>query len=104
MDHGPRADQRLRIAPLARELGWERSRVSLQARRMTQRGLTTTKPVTDDERGTEEMATTAEGSFWQIKTPALFVHDGDLIGIGPAPVSAETLRPRDISESEDSRS
>jgi DNA-binding MarR family transcriptional regulator len=51
-------DQRLRIAPLAREIGWERSRASHQVRRMTQRGLTTTEPVTNDGRGTEVTATT----------------------------------------------
>jgi DNA-binding MarR family transcriptional regulator len=50
-------DHRLRIAPLAREIGWERSRASHQVRRMTQRGLTATKPVTDDGRGTEVTAT-----------------------------------------------
>jgi DNA-binding MarR family transcriptional regulator len=49
--------QRLRIKPLAREIGWERSRASHQVRRMTQRGLTATQPVTDDGRGTEVAVT-----------------------------------------------
>ena len=50
-------DQRLRIAPLAREIGWERSRASHQVRRMTQRGLTATEPVINDGRGTEVTVT-----------------------------------------------
>jgi DNA-binding MarR family transcriptional regulator len=53
-------DQRLRIAPLAREIGWERSRASHQVRRMTQRGLTATEPVINDGRGTE-VSVTARG-------------------------------------------
>jgi DNA-binding MarR family transcriptional regulator len=53
-------DQRLRIAPLAREIGWERSRASHQVRRMTQRGLTATEPVVSDGRGTE-VTVTARG-------------------------------------------
>jgi DNA-binding MarR family transcriptional regulator len=57
-------DQRLRIAPLAREIGWERSRASHQVRRMTQRGLTATTQVTSDGRGTEVTATTrGEAAF-----------------------------------------
>ncbi|MCU1492631.1 MAG: putative MarR-family protein regulatory protein [Acidimicrobiaceae bacterium] len=50
-------DQRLRIAPLAREIGWERSRTSHQVRRMGQRGLIGTGPVKDDRRGTEVTVT-----------------------------------------------
>jgi DNA-binding MarR family transcriptional regulator len=49
--------QRLRMKPLAREIGWERSRASHQVRRMTQRGLTATEPVTHDGRGTEVSVT-----------------------------------------------
>ena len=48
---------RLRIAPLAREIGWERSRTSHQVRRMTERGLIATEQATDDRRGTEVTAT-----------------------------------------------
>ena len=47
------ADNRLRIKPLAREIGWERSRASHHVRRMSQRGLVSTKPATNDKRGTE---------------------------------------------------
>jgi DNA-binding MarR family transcriptional regulator len=47
----------LRIAPLAREIGWERSRTSHQVRRMTERGLLVTEQATDDRRGTEVTAT-----------------------------------------------
>jgi DNA-binding MarR family transcriptional regulator len=50
-------DQRLRIAPLAREIGWERSRASHQVRRMAQRGLIATEPVRNDRRGTEVVVT-----------------------------------------------
>jgi DNA-binding MarR family transcriptional regulator len=48
---------RLRIAPLAREIGWERSRTSHQVRRMTERGLIATEQASDDRRGTEVTAT-----------------------------------------------
>jgi DNA-binding MarR family transcriptional regulator len=48
---------RLRIAPLAREIGWERSRTSHQVRRMAERGLIATEQATDDRRGTEVTAT-----------------------------------------------
>jgi DNA-binding MarR family transcriptional regulator len=51
------ADQRLRISALAREIGWERSRASHQVRRMTERGLIATGPVTTDRRGTEVTVT-----------------------------------------------
>lgn len=47
------ANNRLRIKPLAREIGWERSRASHQVRRMSQRGLVSTEPATKDKRGTE---------------------------------------------------
>jgi DNA-binding MarR family transcriptional regulator len=50
-------DGRLRMAPLAREIGWERSRTSHQVRRMTERGLIATEQATDDRRGTEVTAT-----------------------------------------------
>jgi DNA-binding MarR family transcriptional regulator len=50
-------DQRLRIAPLAREIGWERSRASHQVRRMAQRGLIATEAVRNDRRGTEVTVT-----------------------------------------------
>ncbi len=50
-------DQRLRIAPLAREIGWERSRASHQVRRMAQRGLIATESVRNDKRGTEVIVT-----------------------------------------------
>jgi len=50
-------DGRLRMAPLAREIGWERSRTSHQVRRMTERGLIATEQATDDRRGTEVRAT-----------------------------------------------
>ena len=50
-------DGRLRVAPLAREIGWERSRTSHQVRRMTERGLIATEQATDDKRGTEVRAT-----------------------------------------------
>jgi DNA-binding MarR family transcriptional regulator len=48
---------RLRMAPLARAIGWERSRTSHQVRRMTERGLLATEQATDDRRGTEVTAT-----------------------------------------------
>jgi DNA-binding MarR family transcriptional regulator len=48
---------RVRIAPLAREIGWERSRTSHQVRRMTERGLIATEQAADDRRGTEVTAT-----------------------------------------------
>jgi DNA-binding MarR family transcriptional regulator len=44
--------RKLRIAALAREIGWERSRASHQVRRMTKRGLIDSEPATDDRRGT----------------------------------------------------
>jgi DNA-binding MarR family transcriptional regulator len=44
--------RKLRIAALAREIGWERSRASHQVRRMTERGLIASEPATDDRRGT----------------------------------------------------
>jgi len=88
-------DQRLRIAPLAREIGWERSRASHQVRRMTQRGLTATKPVTTDGRGTEVTATTRGKAAFRDARPGhlelvqeLFFHGLPEHALGPL---AETL-------------
>lgn len=50
-------DRRLRLAALAQEIGWERSRASHQVRRMTERGLIATEPAIDDRRGTEVTVT-----------------------------------------------
>jgi DNA-binding MarR family transcriptional regulator len=53
-----RADrQKLRIQPLAAELGWERSRASHQIRRMAECGLVSTRLAREDRRATEVILT-----------------------------------------------
>jgi DNA-binding MarR family transcriptional regulator len=53
-----RADgHKLRIQPLAAEIGWERSRASHQIRRMATRGLVRTGVAREDRRATEVILT-----------------------------------------------
>lgn len=47
----------LRIQPLAAEIGWERSRVSHQVRRMAARGLVRCEVAAEDRRATEVILT-----------------------------------------------
>ncbi|WP_292991391.1 MarR family winged helix-turn-helix transcriptional regulator [Mycobacterium sp.] len=46
---GPR-DRGMRVSDLAAQIGWERSRLSHQLRRMDERGLTERRPSTEDGR------------------------------------------------------
>jgi DNA-binding MarR family transcriptional regulator len=48
---------RMRVADLAAQIGWERSRVSPQLRRMCKRGLTERQPSPDDGRATHAWLT-----------------------------------------------
>ena len=50
---------RMRIADLAAQIGWERSRVSHHLRRMCERGLTERRPSPDDGRATDAWLTAA---------------------------------------------
>jgi DNA-binding MarR family transcriptional regulator len=50
---------RMRVADLAAQIGWERSRVSHQLRRMCERGLTERQPSPDDGRATHVWLTAA---------------------------------------------
>jgi DNA-binding MarR family transcriptional regulator len=50
---------RMRVADLAAQIGWERSRVSHHLRRMCERGLTERQPSPDDGRATHAWLTTA---------------------------------------------
>jgi len=52
-----RKDGRARIFELADTLGWEKSRVSHQIARMTERGLVRKEPCDDDRRGAYVVAT-----------------------------------------------
>lgn len=54
---GNAPDHRMPITALAAQIGWERSRLSHQARRMTERGLVATEPSTADRRVTEVFLT-----------------------------------------------
>jgi DNA-binding MarR family transcriptional regulator len=47
----------LRVGDLAAQIGWERSRLSHQLRRMEARGLTGRRPNTDDRRATDVVLT-----------------------------------------------
>ncbi|MDG4667263.1 MarR family winged helix-turn-helix transcriptional regulator [Mycobacterium sp. 236(2023)] len=49
----------MRVGDLAAEIGWERSRLSHQLRRMEARGLTGRKPNKDDRRATDVILTEA---------------------------------------------
>lgn len=53
-------DQTMRVSDLAAQIGWERSRLSHQLRRMEERGLTERRPSTEDGR-TTNVALTAQG-------------------------------------------
>ena len=60
-----RADGRMRLFEVGRQLGWEQSRLSHQVTRMTERGLVTKEPCDSDRRGafvvlTEEGRTAIE--------------------------------------------
>ena len=55
-----RADGRMRVFELARDLGWEKSRVSHHIARMVGRGLVTKEPCVSDRRGAF-VAVTAQG-------------------------------------------
>jgi DNA-binding MarR family transcriptional regulator len=57
LSNAPRA--RMRVADLAAQIGWERSRVSHQLRRMCERGLTERQPSPDDGRATHVWLTAA---------------------------------------------
>ena len=48
---------RMRVADLAAQIGWERSRVSHHLRRMCERGLTERQPSPDDGRATDAWLT-----------------------------------------------
>jgi DNA-binding MarR family transcriptional regulator len=50
---------RMRVADLAAQIGWERSRVSRHLRRMCERGLTERQPSPDDGRATDSQLTVA---------------------------------------------
>jgi DNA-binding MarR family transcriptional regulator len=50
-------DQRMRVSDLAAQIGWERSRLSHQLRRMEERGLTERRPSTEDGRTTNVVLT-----------------------------------------------
>ncbi|SEA95918.1 DNA-binding transcriptional regulator, MarR family [Mycobacterium sp. 283mftsu] len=49
----------LRVSDLAAQIGWERSRLSHQLRRMEERGLTERRPSTEDGRTTNVVLTVA---------------------------------------------
>lgn len=53
-------DQAMRISDLAAQIGWERSRLSHQLRRMEERGLTERRPSTEDGR-TSNVVLTEQG-------------------------------------------
>jgi len=53
-------DQTMRISDLAAQIGWERSRLSHQLRRMEERGLTERRPSTEDGR-TSNVVLTEQG-------------------------------------------
>ncbi|MGV0041972.1 MarR family winged helix-turn-helix transcriptional regulator [Mycobacterium colombiense] len=53
-------DEGLRVSDLAAQIGWERSRLSHQLRRMEERGLTDRRPSTEDGR-TTNVVLTAKG-------------------------------------------
>lgn len=53
-------DQSMRVSDLAAQIGWERSRLSHQLRRMEQRGLTERRPSADDGR-TSNVVLTEQG-------------------------------------------
>src|SRR6476469_3697832 len=55
LSNAPRA--RMRVADLAAQIGWERSRVSHHLRRMCERGLTERQPSPDDGRATDASLT-----------------------------------------------
>src|SRR4029079_15906474 len=55
LSNAPRA--RMRVADLAAQIGWERSRVSHHLRRMCERGLTERQPSPDDGRATDSSRT-----------------------------------------------
>src|SRR5258708_12278429 len=55
LSNAPRA--RMRVADLAAQIGWERSRVSHHLRRMCERGLTERQPSADDGRATDAWLT-----------------------------------------------
>ncbi len=50
-------DEGMRVGDLAAHIGWERSRLSHQLRRMEERGLTERRPSADDGRTTNVMLT-----------------------------------------------
>ncbi len=50
---------RMRVADLAAQIGWERSRVSHHLRRMCERGLTERRPSPDDGRATDAWLTSS---------------------------------------------
>lgn len=50
-------DQGMRVSDLAAQIGWERSRLSHQLRRMEERGLTERRPSADDGRITKVVLT-----------------------------------------------
>lgn len=54
------SDQAMRVSDLAARIGWERSRLSHQLRRMEERGLTERRPSTEDGR-TSNVVLTAQG-------------------------------------------
>ncbi|MCV7319304.1 MarR family winged helix-turn-helix transcriptional regulator [Mycolicibacterium confluentis] len=50
-------DQGMRVSDLAAQIGWERSRLSHQLRRMEERGLTERRPNAEDRRTTNVVLT-----------------------------------------------
>jgi DNA-binding MarR family transcriptional regulator len=76
------ADARMRVLELARALGWEKSRLSLQLTRMQQRGLIERSNCTEDRRGA-----------WIVLTPK-----GSETIVAAAPRHVESVRQYVFSE------
>src|SRR6478735_573602 len=88
LSNAPRA--RMRVADLAAQIGWERSRVSHHLRRMCERGLAERRPSPDDGRVTDARLTT---KGYQVLTRAAPGHVELVRRLFFAPLPEELLAP-----------